>query len=42
MFTGSGCSGTVYERSAGAGTVHDIDLATVGIGSNLASYMVTW
>jgi hypothetical protein len=42
MYTGSNCSGTSYERSAGAGTVHDINLDTVGIGSNLVSYEITW
>jgi hypothetical protein len=27
---------------AGPDTVHDIELATVGIGSNTRSYKVTW
>jgi hypothetical protein len=42
MYTGSGCTGTVYNRTAGAGTVHDINLDSVGIGSNLVSYKITW
>jgi hypothetical protein len=42
MFTGSNCTGSEYQRLAGAGTVHDINLDTVGIGSNLVSYQVAW
>ena len=42
MYTGSNCTGTMYNRYTGAGTVHDINLDTVGIGSNLVSYKITW
>jgi hypothetical protein len=42
MYTGSNCTGTMYSRSTGAGSVHDINLDTVGIGSNLVSYKITW
>jgi hypothetical protein len=39
---GSNCSGTEYTRQTGNGTVHDINLDSVGIGSNLVSYKITW
>ena len=42
MYTGANCSGSMYNRYTGNGTVHDINLDTVGIGSNLVSYMITW
>ena len=42
MYDGSDCTGTMYNRYTGNGTVHDINLDTVGIGSNLVSYMITW
>jgi hypothetical protein len=42
MYTGAGCSGAVYTRYAGANTVHDIELSTVGIGSGTRSYKITW
>ena len=42
MYTGSNCSGAEYNRYTGNGTVHDINLDTVGIGSNLVSYKITW
>jgi hypothetical protein len=42
MHTGSNCSGTKYTRWATAGGVHDINLDSVGIGSNLVSYKITW
>jgi hypothetical protein len=42
MYTGSNCTGTMYNRYTGNGTAHDINLDTVGIGSNLVSYKITW
>lgn len=42
MYTGTGCSGAVYTRYAGANTVHDIELSTVGIGDGTRSYKITW
>ena len=42
MYPGTSCTGTVYTRYAGANTVHNIDLATVGIGSAIGSYKITW
>ncbi len=42
LYTGAGCTGAAYSRLAGAGTVHAINLDTVGIGANLVSYQVTW
>jgi hypothetical protein len=42
MYTGTGCTGSVYTRYAGANTVHNIELSTVGIGSNTRSYKITW
>ena len=42
MYTGSNCTGTMYNRYTGTGTVHNINLDTVGIGSNLVSYKITW
>jgi hypothetical protein len=42
MYTGSNCSGSEYTRDAGAGTVHNINLDTVGIGSGLVSYKITY
>ena len=42
MYTGSNCSGAMYNRYTGHGTVHDINLDSVGIGSNLVSYKITW
>jgi hypothetical protein len=42
MYTGTNCSGTIYTRSAGANGAHNIELSTVGIGSNTRSYMIAW
>jgi hypothetical protein len=42
MYTGTNCSGTPYVRYAGANTVHNIELSTVGIDSNTRSYKITW
>lgn len=42
MYTGTGCTGTMYTRYAGANTVHNIELSTVGIDSNTRSYKITW
>ena len=42
LYAGSNCTGAVYNRYTGNGTVHDINLDTVGIGSNLVSYKITW
>jgi hypothetical protein len=42
MYTGTNCTGAVYTRSAGANTVHNIELSTVGIGSDTRSYKITW
>ena len=42
MYKTSNCTGTSYTRVAGAGTVHAISLATVGIGTKTLSYKVSW
>ena len=42
MYDGADCTGDVYNRYTGNGTEHDINLDTVGIGSNLVSYQITW
>jgi hypothetical protein len=42
MYTGTNCTGSVYTRYAGANTVHNIELSTVGIDSNTRSYEITW
>ncbi len=42
MYDGANCTGDVYNRYTGNGTEHDINLDTVGIGSNLVSYRITW
>jgi hypothetical protein len=41
-YTGSDCTGTIYTRTASAGSVHNMNLASIGIGSNLKSYEVAW
>lgn len=42
MYETTDCSGTVWSRSSGADDDHNINLGTVGIGSAIASYKVTW
>ena len=42
MYDGANCTGDLYNRYTGNGTEHDINLDTVGIGSNLVSYQITW
>jgi hypothetical protein len=42
MYKTSNCTGTSYTRYAGAGTVHNISLTTVGIGTKTLSYKVSW
>lgn len=42
MYTSTNCSGSIWTRNAGANTVHNIDLTTVGIGSAIRSYKITW
>ena len=42
MYTGAGCTGSTYSRNAGADNQHSINLDTVGIGSNLVSYNISW
>lgn len=42
MYTGAGCTGSSYSRTAGVNNQHSINLDTVGIGSNLVSYNISW
>jgi hypothetical protein len=42
MYTGANCTGSVYSRSTGVNNQHAINLDTVGIGSNLVSYKISW
>jgi hypothetical protein len=42
MYTGADCTGSAYYRFAGENDQHAINLDTVGIGSRLVSYSVTW
>jgi hypothetical protein len=42
MYTSADCTGAVWTRQTGINNVHNIDLATVGIGNAIRSYRITW